>query len=124
MSEAGRVVAEEWADTASLRKDVLIDEFVVMPNHLHGIVWLPGHAPAGRDEPPSRTSLSALIRGFKAVTTARVRHSLTSPTLRLWQRGYHDRILRNEQELDDSYSYILTNPMTWHLDRENPAKTS
>ena len=93
---------------------VELDTFVVMPNHLHGIIRLVGAGPRAR--PP--LSLPDSIQRFKSLTTARYRKGVDEhgwPALggRLWQRSYFDRIIRNREELNDIRSYIDNNPLRW-----------
>jgi putative transposase len=82
-----------------------LDAFVVMPNHVHGILWLAraGHAPP----------LHRVIGSFKAAVSRRAR-------IRVWQRSFHDRVIRNETELRMFRQYIVDNPIKWAVDRENP----
>lgn len=102
---------------------VLLDAFVVMPNHVHGILHL-------QDEPGSATavapasavlpgSLSAIVRSFKAATTKRS-IALAGLTGSIWQRNYHDRIVTDQRDLDRIRGYIANNPANWRLDAENP----
>ena len=81
-----------------------LDAFVVMPNHVHGIVWLPGagHAP-----------LPVVIGSFKSA----VSRLAGGP---LWQRFY-DRVIRSDSGLRALRQYVTDNPLRWALDRENPA---
>jgi REP element-mobilizing transposase RayT len=85
-----------------------IDRFVVMPNHIHGIL---AHATS---EP---TALSTVVGLFKSRTSR-------SAGLPLWQRSYHDRVIRNDRELVAYREYIETNPLRWAHDRENPNRSS
>lgn len=133
LSEYGQIVKEEWLRTLLLRPGVDLDEFVVMPNHLHGILVLPAEnvrsvgAHSCAPLPQQRLyrqprSLGSLLAGFKSAATKRIndlRHMLGMP---LWQRNYYEHIIRNEDELHHVREYIQTNPLRWELDRENPAK--
>ena len=112
-----------------------------MPNHLHGIIILnvgadPCVRPDKPDEisyqgqsqgiaPTSAISLPQLIQRFKSLTTKKyidgVNENIYPPfNKRLWQRNYHERIIRNETELNKIREYIEINPMKWDLDEENP----
>jgi putative transposase len=115
MSEFGRIVAEEWERTAQLRPYVRLDAFVVMPNHVHGIVWIVDDETivvgAMRRCAPTTTpsvlprSLGAIIRAFKSTTTRRINQI----------RGSLARL----RELNAVREYIQSNPVNWHLDTEN-----
>jgi len=119
LSPIGEIVAGEWSASADLRRDVELDSFVIMPNHLHGILLL------GRSEAAAAARpLGAVIRGFKAATTRAVfaaGHSLQHP---LWQRNYYEHIIRNEESLEAIRAYIADNPAKWADDRQNPAARS
>jgi REP element-mobilizing transposase RayT len=89
---------------------VVIDEFVVMPNHLHGIVELV----------EANASLPGIVGTFKSVSTKAVNAAKATPGDRLWQRSYHEHVIRDEPSRDRIREYIRNNPLKWHLDRENP----
>jgi REP element-mobilizing transposase RayT len=118
LNPIGDVIAREWVRSSEMRPDVDLDAFVVMPNHLHGIVLL------GRSEAAATTRpLGHMIRGFKAATTrlvAAAGHGLDHP---LWQRNYYEHIIRNEESLEAVRAYIADNPARWAQDRQNPGAT-
>ncbi len=68
-------------------------------------------------------SLGAFIAGFKSVTTRRINKRRGTPDALVWQRNYYDHIVRSERALEYVREYIATNPLRWHLDRENPEHT-
>jgi len=112
----GKIITQEWAKSAEMRPDVELDAFVIMPNHLHGIVLL-GQSGAGAKARP----LGAVMRGFKAAATgalAAAGHRLDHP---LWQRNYYGHIIRSEESLEAIRAYIADNPARWAEDRQNPA---
>ena len=131
LSPIGGAVEEEWLRTAAMRAEVELDAFVVMPNHVHGIIVV-AEAPVGAQglaplqgpdsSIPSRRprTLGSLIAGFKAPCTNRINDLRDSPGVPVWQRNYHDRIIRNEAELNRIRQYIINNPANWSLDPENP----
>jgi len=122
----GDIVAEEWRRTADVRPNVQLDEFVVMPNHVHGIIWIianddttvgatrrvvvgvHGRAPL-LHRPPK--SLGAMIAGFKSVVTTRINAARETPGMLVWQRNYHERIIRNERELHAVRQCIQDKPI-------------
>lgn len=115
LNPLGEIVAREWSRTADMRPDVELDAFVLMPNHLHGILFL-GQSGAAQLSRP----LSAIIRGFKAATTrgiAAAGHELQHP---LWQRNYYEHIIRSDDSLEAIRAYITDNPAKWASDRQNP----
>lgn len=105
-SSLGKLVASCWAQIPRHFPSVALDAFVIMPNHLHGILWLTG---AGHAPP-----LHGVVGAFKAAASrAAERH--------LWQRSFHDRVIRDDAELQRLRQYVIDNPLRWALDRENPA---
>jgi putative transposase len=129
LSRIGGILAEEWKRSSDIRQEIRLDEWVVMPNHLHGIVIIRdcgdgvaadvgahGRAPLEREA----RSLSSFIAGFKAATTKRMNDMRETPGARLWQRNYYERVIRSQDELRKFRKYILDNPTQWALDRENP----
>lgn len=138
LNPVGEIVKVTWARLPERFPTIALDEFIVMANHLHGIVWLrdavvSGRAcpsrntrrpPAGRDKPGpyKRVSLPDVIRVFKSLTTREYKQRLGDG--KLWQRGYHDRVIRSERELDDTRRYIRFNAQKWADDTENPEKTT
>jgi REP element-mobilizing transposase RayT len=128
---------------------VFLDEWVLMPNHFHGLLLLPGTATdsnynVGTEEvvtglpfdlrfnaqqlqtsAPSEIckvhagSLGAMIGTYKSGVTRRINALNRTPGSRVWQRGYYERIVRNERELERIRTYIRENPARWAEDREN-----
>lgn len=139
LNDAGRILQTVWDEISVHYAGVAIDAFVVMPNHIHGIVVLVGAAPCGR--PPSgrvsslgqaqgpaptiAVSLPDVVHRFKTMTTKRyadgVKRSGWLPFPgQLWQRNYYEHIIRDEESLNRIRQYIADNPVQWALDRENP----
>ena len=122
----GEIVCDEWRRSADLREEIELDAFVVMPNHLHGIViitedlphnaWAHGRAPLHR---PAR-SLGAFVAGFKASATSRINHLSGTPGSPVWQRNYYEHVVRGDDDLARIREYITDNPGRWAEDPENP----
>jgi len=122
LSDAGQIVRDEWLKTPSVRPGIFIDEWIVMPDHFQAIVFMDmeihrqlgpvgAHrcAPADTLRRQPRT-LGSMIGQFKATTTRRINELRGTPEQKIWQRNYHDRIIRNEVELDKERRYIRNNP--------------
>jgi len=120
----GTIVAREWVKTRQVRPNVGIDARVVMPNHLHGIIVirdaLRGHQRDGASplQSPSQT-IGAIVRGFKAAATRQINDVRDTPGVTVWQRNYHEHIVRHQRELDRIRAYIATNPSRWDDDTLN-----
>ena len=130
LNPLGLGVQDEWLRTAKIRPYVQLDEYVIMPNHLHGIVMItdngrgvlqyaPNHA-SGQLRSPS-FGLGAIIRGFKSVATRRINCIRGVSGQPIWQRNYYEHIIRDDHGLNRIREYITYNPHCWHLDKYNPA---
>jgi REP element-mobilizing transposase RayT len=110
----GRIVAAEWLNTSQLRPYVRLDEWVIMPDHFHAIVVIDRAVPfiaatAGPLQGTSHT-LGAIVRGFKGATTRAINQTRSTPDTRIWQRNYHERIIRDARALQAIRRYIRENP--------------
>jgi putative transposase len=127
-NEFGRLAAGSWADLPSHCRGVQLDAFIVMPNHVHGIIWL-GEAPrAGLEPAPTESdddsvALSEVIRGFKTFSGRRINALRGVCGQPVWQRNYYERVIRKETELRAVREYILNNPGNWQRDPENQVIT-
>jgi REP element-mobilizing transposase RayT len=112
----GETLVEQWHWLHKQYLHIMLDQFVVMPNHFHGIIIIVG---TGRDLhlQPKTKSLSELIGAFKTTSSRRI-HQLGMPSFQ-WQRSFYERIIRNDDELRRIREYIQTNPLRWDLDIEN-----
>jgi putative transposase len=112
LSEAGRIVEQVWQALPGHYPNFALDEFVIMPNHVHGVLLIENEG--GRP-------LSNLMRAFKAFSTREIRgRTLANDTV--WQRGYYEHVVRDESDLTAIRQYIQDNPAKWDLDDENPAR--
>ncbi len=135
LSPIGRIVRNEWRRTARLRPDVTLDAFVVMPNHVHGIIVINGsdavetlrrnvstHSARTNQRmskiSPRPGSLPAIIRSFKSITTRTIHERFPDEPF-AWQPRYHDRIIRDGKALEEIRWYIRNNPAMWARDRNN-----
>ena len=114
----GEIVNSEWIKTAQLRHNINLDEFAVMPNHVHGIIKIMNESVGAYcDTPlqpqfksPSRT-IGAIIRGFKSTVTKQINEIRKIPGNKLWQRNYYEYIIRDENDLNRIRKYIIKNPL-------------
>ena len=140
LSQVGHIVSKCWVDIPNHFPSVDLDAFVIMPNHLHGIVVLEDcrgvqlNAPTLRSVAsrakihpdshslisPKRNTLSLIIRTFKAAVTRQCRQDGHHHFA--WQRNYYEHIIRNQDKLNRIREYILYNPVHWDSDRENPER--
>lgn len=114
-SAAGQMVVEAWESLSGRHPQIVSEAMVLMPNHLHAIVRI------GSTEHADQHSLPQAIGWFKSVTTTRyasnVRELGWPPFERqLWQRSFHDRIVRSSEEQATLLRYIERNPSLWGED--------
>jgi len=135
VNDAAIIVEDTWADISIRFPFAAANAFVVMPNHIHGIIVISrGEASAGviaalRDIaaeasplPPRGTtpgSLGAIVQYFKSASTRRINALQRTAGQTIWQRNYYERIIRNERALAAARRYIIDNPARWDLDNEN-----
>jgi len=147
LNDYGKIVEEEWLKSAEIRKELELDAYVIMPNHLHGIVLINneggltvgasgrsplttdvrahGRAPLRSDQPilhRKPRSLGSFIAGFKSATTKRLNISRNTPSFAVWQRNYYEHIIRDEIDLNRIREYVQHNPVRWAEDENNPKR--
>ena len=121
----GEIVGACWDDLPCHYQHMELDAFVVMPNHIHGVIVLADTVVgAGFKPAPTRKrhGLPEIIRAFKTFSSRRINGLRNAPGTSLWQRGYYEHIIRNENSLNDIRNYIQFNPAMWQWDRENPVE--
>jgi REP element-mobilizing transposase RayT len=159
LNDFGKIVRDEWLRSEEIRREIVLDDFVIIPNHFHAIVWIidpdgvgtdgdgvgdvtvgaNGHSPLRtvprpyprpipdrvpefiRPENPypnpfrmKSKSISSLMTGFKKTTT-KIINKITNQSGSVWQRGFHDRIIRDKIELLIKRDYVKNNPMKHFL---------
>jgi putative transposase len=102
-SAEGAIAVSTWHSIPQHHRGVRLDAFVVMPDHLHGILVL--------DSSP--LSLPDLVALFKAATTREINRLRGSPGAAIWHRSYHERIIRDDGEWNRIRRYIENNPRDW-----------
>ncbi len=137
LNEFGEMVHECWQAIPDHFPHAMLDEFVIMPNHVHGIISIVDAAivdnvgathasplksasslpPRG----PKQKSIGAIVGSFKSAVTKRINEYRNTPGAPVWQRNYYEHIIRNEESLNRIRQYIADNPARWTFDRENTA---
>jgi REP element-mobilizing transposase RayT len=147
LNDAGRIIQAAWDELPDHYPGVECNEFIVMPNHVHGIIVLvndggggpndvgaglkparPGSRPttaprAGLKLAPTRHGLPEIIRAFKTFSARRINDLRRTPGAPIWQRNYYEHIVRGDNELIRIREYIANNPSQWEMDRENPLRS-
>ncbi len=122
LNDAGAIVRKVWEEIPRRFSAAKLGEFVIMPNHLHGIIVIVGAvlAPPTEGAASSAPTLAEIIRAFKSLSGRQVNRLLSRKGKSLWQRNYYEHVIRNETELDRVRRYIVENPIKWDIDPENP----
>lgn len=138
LNELGKIIERCWFDIPQHCSNVLLDEFVCMPNHLHGIIVLlrrygdpltkerrrdtPWRVPTETFGKPRKGSLSTIVRLFQSSATKTIRESrgYAGP---IWQSRFYDHISSSDHSLDRIRNYIRLNPTLWQYDRNNQQRT-
>ena len=125
LNEMGGIANKCWIEIPNHFENVKMDEYIIMPNHVHGIVELLGDHTVGRDVAcnvstsdrmshisPKPGSLSAIIRSYKSAIT-RIIRKYHNPKF-AWQPHFWDHVIRNENSLERIQNYIQNNPVNWN----------
>ena len=141
LNEAGEMVRGVWEALPNRFPSITIDTFVVMPNHLHGIIIINRRAQDGSVGAPlvgaqlvgaqlvgaqlAQTTLGDIIGAYQSLTTVEYTRGVKVMKWipfhrRLWQRNYYEHIIRHDDSLRDIRQYIINNPGQWAFDKENP----
>ena len=110
ISRYGKIVADSIMEIPLHYSGIHIDKFVVMPNHIHMIVVI-GCDNNNRNNP----SLDQIIGLYKSGVSRKIHE--TAPQEVIWQRSFHDHVIRNQRDYEMIWSYIDTNPLRWEMDR-------
>ena len=119
LNNPGRIVEDSWLKVGSLHENIRLDEYMIMPNHVHGIIIIEDNvADANFASTTQRTEmlLSKVIQQFKRAVTIQINKERSGKGA-IWQRSYFDRVIRNEKELYQIRNYIRQNPLKWHLEK-------
>ncbi len=115
LSETGQIAKSELINTADRFPNVEIENYVIMPNHIHLILTIKSDERAIRESPlHGRSEVSKSIGYFKMNVSKRVHR--THPDMKVWQRSFHDHIIRDEQDYILIWEYIDNNPVKWEED--------
>jgi putative transposase len=144
LTAAGKIIESNWRKINN--KNIKTDAFVIMPNHIHGIIIIKPHAfcvgaglaptldvasdhgqpqglPLHKNDAPAPT-LGSIICAFKSRCVRDylkfIDENNLNESAKIWQRNYHEHIIRDQKELATIRNYIKSNPSNWTKDEENP----
>lgn len=133
-SELVNIINQQWDNLESRYTNIILDEFIVMPNHIHGIIFIENTdflnltEKKRADVKPAPTGvnikLGDIICSFKSLCVNQWLQYIKANNIaargKFWQRNYYEKIIRNEEQLNKIRQYIIDNPMKWEMDRLNP----
>jgi putative transposase len=139
--ESKRAVWQAWESLTEIFGGIELDEFVVMPNHIHGIIWIledgayrlhPGTWKQPRSgeqllaatDNRKRVALGNIVGAFKTSAASSVNSIRSEKGAIIWQRNYYEHVIRESKELESIRYYIRENPAQWASDHYNPANTA
>lgn len=122
LSRRGMIASSSWHDIPNHRSNVELDQFIVMPNHVHGIVWIVSRVQARGTQvsPLQAGSLGAIVGGYKAAVSREINRLRPGAAYNLWQPNYFEHVIRTERALESIREYIATNVERWSADALNP----
>jgi REP element-mobilizing transposase RayT len=117
----GKIIDHFWSELGNRYLNISTDEYIIMPNHMHGIIIINDHNEDCRGVVTTPLpKLGKIITWYKYNSTKYVNRLRRSPGAKLWQRNYYDRIIRDENENNRIVQYIRNNPLKWESDKNNP----
>jgi putative transposase len=121
LNSCGAIADSVWKAIPLHYPEVNNNVFIIMPNHIHGIIIIQNAKRAGQRPAPTKGHpLSEIVRAFKSYTSREINERSSYPGTKVWQRGYYEHVIRNEEEYTRIGDYILFNTARWETDRENP----
>ena len=129
LNEKGHIVEECWNVIPEHFPQIELEAFVVMPNHIHGIIVINGNdvvvgathaSPLRKKSGPTPKSLGAIVGSFKSAAARRIKDKVGETGI--WQRSYYEHVIRDKKEWDLIRKYIEANPDNWEQDEENLAR--
>ncbi|MDJ0797804.1 MAG: transposase [Calothrix sp. MO_167.B12] len=125
LNSLGMIASACWEEIPQHFSHIKLDIFVIMPNHIHGILWINKKIP-GENEPRQygqmvAGSIPGVIRSYKSAVTKKMNQTCNQKGISsAWQRNFYEQIIRNEKSLEEIRKYIANNPVNWENDCENP----
>ena len=117
-SYLGQIIDKQWNDLMIHYENIIWDDYIIMPNHIHGIIIVNKRAEAS-----AAPTISQIIRSFKSRSTLEyiryIKENNLNVSGKIWQRSFYDQIIRNNRSLNAIKEYIQNNPINWENDIEN-----
>jgi REP element-mobilizing transposase RayT len=126
LNQYGQIVNNVWNTLENRYKEIILDEFIIMPNHVHGILLIDNPVEVIHELPlqERRKMLLPKVVGYFKMNSAKLINQLRGTQGQsIWQKNYYEHIIRNEVALTQIREYIVNNPLKWHQDIENQQGT-
>lgn len=129
LNEIGEIAKHFWNKIPTRYENIILDTFVVIPNHIHGIIGIEynmNSLPVDNVDPEKfrksrrQMYLSKIISWYKMNVAIKSNIILENTGNRFWQRNYYEHLIRNEKSLNRIRDYILNNPVSWEEDQNHP----
>ena len=129
LNEYGFIFQDCWNNLVYHYSHIQLDTYVIMPNHVHGIIIITDTGVeagscvrAGLKPSPTDKlhRLPEIVRALKTFSSRKINIARSTCGVPVWQRNYYEHIVRNEKELNSIREYIINNPLQWDLDENNP----
>lgn len=111
LSQYGQIIEEQWVSLPNLFPNIILHEYVIMPNHFHAIIEIDTWA--GQSPAPT---LGNIIGSFKSISTKKCNKMDNISGQKIWQRNYYEHIIRNEKSYNNITDYIASNSINWQSD--------
>jgi REP element-mobilizing transposase RayT len=112
----GEIVVDTWFQIDVVDEHLALDEFFLMPDHLHGIIIITDQTPRGAP------TLGCIVARFKSHSARRINRQRGTPGAPVWQRSFYEHVIRNERDLERIRKYIANNRWRWPEDEDLPGK--
>jgi len=123
LTNIGNIIDRNWKEIPNRHDDVDIDEFIIMPNHVHGIVIIGKRT--GASPVPTLSKIIGSVKSKSSIEYLKfIKRNNLNISGQIWQRSFHDHIIRDEKSLYEIREYIVSNPLNWETDEENRDKLS
>jgi len=119
LNQFGKTARAFWGKIPKRYSHIQLGTFIIMPNHLHGIIYIDLHVGAGLKPAQKGIQISEIIRSFKTFSAREINELRGLTGVPVWQRNYYEHVIRNDRELADIHEYISNNVLQWEKDTEN-----
>jgi len=118
LNDYGTIVEKCWENIINHYQNIELDEYIIMPNHIHGIIIVGNEYFRSDNWENKNPNISNIIKWFKIGVTKEIRNTYNDYEF-AWQKSFHDIIIRNQEQLEKSREYIIMNPNKWDEDINN-----